>query len=70
MPAVVEVEAGGTARIECSFYTPENGSSTSISWFYVSVAWERSSGLGPQQARGSHQHSLGPSPCRWTATAG
>ncbi|XP_057289056.1 cell surface glycoprotein MUC18 isoform X1 [Pezoporus wallicus] len=35
MPAVVEVEAGGTARIECSFYTPENGSSTSVSWFYM-----------------------------------
>uniref|UniRef100_A0A8B9G0W9 Melanoma cell adhesion molecule n=1 Tax=Amazona collaria TaxID=241587 RepID=A0A8B9G0W9_9PSIT len=35
MPAVVEAEAGGTARIECSFYTAENGSSTSITWFYM-----------------------------------
>ncbi|NXD63753.1 MUC18 protein, partial [Eolophus roseicapillus] len=37
MPAVVEAEAGGTARIECNFYPPGNGSSTSISWFYVSM---------------------------------
>ncbi|XP_033925496.1 cell surface glycoprotein MUC18 isoform X1 [Melopsittacus undulatus] len=35
MPAVVEAEAGSTARIECSFYTPENSSSTSINWFYM-----------------------------------
>ncbi|XP_010185399.1 PREDICTED: LOW QUALITY PROTEIN: cell surface glycoprotein MUC18-like [Mesitornis unicolor] len=36
MPAVVEVESGGTARIECNFYIPENGSYTSINWYYVS----------------------------------
>ncbi|XP_009979914.1 PREDICTED: cell surface glycoprotein MUC18, partial [Tauraco erythrolophus] len=36
MPAVVEVESGGTARIECNFYIPGNGSYTYISWFYVS----------------------------------
>ncbi|XP_030361158.1 cell surface glycoprotein MUC18 isoform X2 [Strigops habroptila] len=35
MPAVVEAEIGGTARIECNFYTPGNGSYTSISWFYM-----------------------------------
>ncbi|NWI61594.1 MUC18 protein, partial [Calyptomena viridis] len=35
MPAVVEVELGGTARIECNFYIPGNGSYTYIDWFYV-----------------------------------
>ncbi|NXC52036.1 MUC18 protein, partial [Aleadryas rufinucha] len=35
MPAVVEVEFGGTARIECNFYIPENASYTYIDWFYV-----------------------------------
>ncbi|NXD42670.1 MUC18 protein, partial [Copsychus sechellarum] len=35
MPDVVEVEVGGTARIECNFYTPENASYTYIDWFYV-----------------------------------
>ncbi|NXT68833.1 MUC18 protein, partial [Chaetops frenatus] len=35
MPAVVEVEVGGTARIECNFYLPENASYTYIDWFYV-----------------------------------
>ncbi|XP_077644138.1 cell surface glycoprotein MUC18 isoform X2 [Lonchura striata] len=35
MPAVVEVELGGTARIECNFYIPENASFTYIDWFYV-----------------------------------
>ncbi|NWI44033.1 MUC18 protein, partial [Picathartes gymnocephalus] len=35
MPAVVEVEIGGTARIECNFYLPENASYTYIDWFYV-----------------------------------
>ncbi|NWV95555.1 MUC18 protein, partial [Machaerirhynchus nigripectus] len=35
MPAVVEVEVGGTARIECNFYIPENASYTYIDWFYV-----------------------------------
>ncbi|XP_010120996.1 PREDICTED: LOW QUALITY PROTEIN: cell surface glycoprotein MUC18-like, partial [Chlamydotis macqueenii] len=35
MPAVVEVESGGTARIECNFYIPGNGSYTYIDWFYV-----------------------------------
>ncbi|NXR97029.1 MUC18 protein, partial [Hypocryptadius cinnamomeus] len=35
MPAVVEVEMGGTARIECNFYIPENASYTYIDWFYV-----------------------------------
>ncbi|NXL97137.1 MUC18 protein, partial [Tyrannus savana] len=34
-PAVVEVEVGGTARIECNFYIPGNGSYTFINWFYV-----------------------------------
>ncbi|XP_027759321.1 cell surface glycoprotein MUC18 isoform X2 [Empidonax traillii] len=34
-PAVVEVEVGGTARIECNFYIPGNGSYTYINWFYV-----------------------------------
>ncbi|NXA12665.1 MUC18 protein, partial [Sapayoa aenigma] len=37
MPAVVEVELGGTARIECNFYIPGNGSYTDINWFYVSA---------------------------------
>lgn len=37
MPAVVEVESGGTARIECNFYIPGNGSYTYINWFYVSA---------------------------------
>ncbi|XP_068028464.1 cell surface glycoprotein MUC18 isoform X2 [Anomalospiza imberbis] len=35
MPAVVEVEMGGTARIDCNFYIPENASYTYIDWFYV-----------------------------------
>ncbi|XP_039940901.1 cell surface glycoprotein MUC18 isoform X2 [Hirundo rustica] len=35
MPAVVEVEVGDTARIECNFYIPENASYTYIDWFYV-----------------------------------
>ncbi|XP_064254128.1 cell surface glycoprotein MUC18 isoform X2 [Passer domesticus] len=35
MPPVVEVEMGGTARIECNFYIPENASYTYIDWFYV-----------------------------------
>ncbi|XP_010287390.1 PREDICTED: LOW QUALITY PROTEIN: cell surface glycoprotein MUC18, partial [Phaethon lepturus] len=35
MPAVVEVESGGMARIECNFYIPGNGSYTYINWFYV-----------------------------------
>ncbi|NWU02031.1 MUC18 protein, partial [Urocynchramus pylzowi] len=35
MPAEVEVEMGGTARIECNFYIPENASYTYIDWFYV-----------------------------------
>ncbi|NWV71848.1 MUC18 protein, partial [Malurus elegans] len=42
MPAVVDVEVGGTARIECNFYIPENASYTYIDWFYVSA------GLGEQ----------------------
>lgn len=37
MPAVVEVESGGTARIECNFYIPGNGSYTYINWSYVSA---------------------------------
>ncbi|NWH42668.1 MUC18 protein, partial [Fregata magnificens] len=35
MPAVVEVESGGTATIECNFYIPGNGSYTYINWFYI-----------------------------------
>ncbi|NWX52443.1 MUC18 protein, partial [Steatornis caripensis] len=35
MPAVVEVESGDTARIECNFYIPGNGSYTYIDWSYV-----------------------------------
>nr|XP_032608667.2 cell surface glycoprotein MUC18 isoform X3 [Taeniopygia guttata] len=35
MPPVLEVELGGTARIECNFYIPENASYTYIDWFYV-----------------------------------
>ncbi|XP_030920312.1 cell surface glycoprotein MUC18 [Geospiza fortis] len=35
MPPVVEVAVGGTARIECNFYIPENASYTYIDWFYV-----------------------------------
>lgn len=35
MPAVVEVEIGATARLECNFYIPENASFTYIDWFYV-----------------------------------
>ncbi|XP_009327851.1 PREDICTED: LOW QUALITY PROTEIN: cell surface glycoprotein MUC18 [Pygoscelis adeliae] len=35
MPAVVEVESGGTARIECNFYIPGNGSYAYINWSYV-----------------------------------
>ncbi|NWX32739.1 MUC18 protein, partial [Notiomystis cincta] len=35
MPAVMEVEFGDTARIECNFYIPENASYTYIDWFYV-----------------------------------
>ncbi|NWV05729.1 MUC18 protein, partial [Ptilonorhynchus violaceus] len=35
MPPVVEAEIGGTARIECNFYIPENASYTYVDWFYV-----------------------------------
>ncbi|NXT37671.1 MUC18 protein, partial [Pelecanoides urinatrix] len=35
MPMVVEVESGSTARIECNFYIPGNGSYTYINWFYI-----------------------------------
>ncbi|NXG42837.1 MUC18 protein, partial [Psilopogon haemacephalus] len=35
MPAEVEVEIGGTARIECSFLIPDNGSYAYINWFYI-----------------------------------
>ncbi|XP_052642496.1 cell surface glycoprotein MUC18 isoform X3 [Harpia harpyja] len=35
MPAVVEVESGGTARIECNFYIPGNGSYTYLNWSYI-----------------------------------
>ncbi|NWR80370.1 MUC18 protein, partial [Centropus unirufus] len=35
MPAVVEVESGGTARFECNFYIPGNDSYTYINWFYI-----------------------------------
>ncbi|XP_053943016.1 cell surface glycoprotein MUC18 isoform X2 [Cuculus canorus] len=35
MPALVEVEIGGTARLECNFSIPEDGSYTYISWFYI-----------------------------------
>ncbi|NWI86307.1 MUC18 protein, partial [Pitta sordida] len=35
MPPVVEVEIGSTARIECNFYVPGNGSFTYIDWFYL-----------------------------------
>ncbi|NXP20732.1 MUC18 protein, partial [Scytalopus superciliaris] len=34
-PPVVEVEVGGTARIECNFYIPDNDSYTYIDWFYL-----------------------------------
>ncbi|NWQ58993.1 MUC18 protein, partial [Neopipo cinnamomea] len=34
-PAVVKVEVGGTARIECNFHIPGNGSYTYVDWFYV-----------------------------------
>ncbi|NXG78860.1 MUC18 protein, partial [Baryphthengus martii] len=35
MPTVIEVESGSTARIECNFYIPGNGSYTYINWFYI-----------------------------------
>ncbi|KAM6238155.1 cell surface glycoprotein MUC18 isoform 2-T2 [Porphyrio hochstetteri] len=35
MPAAVEVESEGTARIECNFHIPGNGSYTYINWFYI-----------------------------------
>ncbi|NWT02093.1 MUC18 protein, partial [Mionectes macconnelli] len=35
MPAVLKVEVGDTARIECNFYIPGNGSYTYIDWLYV-----------------------------------
>ncbi|XP_071625052.1 cell surface glycoprotein MUC18 isoform X2 [Heliangelus exortis] len=34
-PEVVEVESGGTARIECNVDIPGNGSYTYIDWFYM-----------------------------------
>ncbi|KAM9370040.1 cell surface glycoprotein MUC18 isoform 2-T2 [Phaethornis superciliosus] len=34
-PEVVEVESGGTARIECNVDIPGNGSYTYINWFYM-----------------------------------
>ncbi|NXU53406.1 MUC18 protein, partial [Turnix velox] len=37
MPAVVEVEIGAVARIECNFHIPGNDSYTYINWFYVSA---------------------------------
>ncbi|NXL85132.1 MUC18 protein, partial [Alectura lathami] len=35
MPAVLEVESGTTARLECSFSIPGDGSFTYIEWYYV-----------------------------------
>ncbi|KAM9175468.1 cell surface glycoprotein MUC18 isoform 3-T3 [Mergus octosetaceus] len=35
MPEVVEAESESTARIECGFSIPGNGSYTHIDWFYV-----------------------------------
>ncbi|XP_062450484.1 cell surface glycoprotein MUC18 isoform X3 [Rhea pennata] len=35
MPAVVEVAYGDTARIECNFSIPGNGSYAYINWFYI-----------------------------------
>ncbi|NXH15850.1 MUC18 protein, partial [Bucco capensis] len=35
MPAVVEAESGSTARLECNFHIPGNGSYTYIDWFYM-----------------------------------
>ncbi|NXO24053.1 MUC18 protein, partial [Cisticola juncidis] len=35
MPAMMEVEIGGTAKIECNFSIPENASVTYLDWFYV-----------------------------------
>ncbi|XP_064029034.1 cell surface glycoprotein MUC18 isoform X2 [Pogoniulus pusillus] len=35
MPAVVEAEVDGTARIECNFHIPDNGSYAYINWFYI-----------------------------------
>ncbi|XP_019478587.2 cell surface glycoprotein MUC18 [Meleagris gallopavo] len=35
MPAVLEVEIGSTARLECSFSIPGDVPFTSIEWFYV-----------------------------------
>lgn len=73
MPAVVEVESGGTARIECNFYIPGNDSYTYINWFYVSanlgeewwvVGWGGSY-LGAF-SRAPQQPGLGRSPCRST----
>lgn len=37
MPEVVEAEIESTARIECGFSIPGNGSYTFIDWFYVSA---------------------------------
>ncbi|NXP49401.1 MUC18 protein, partial [Heliornis fulica] len=48
MPAVVEVENEGTARIECNFYIPGNDSYAYINWFYVSA------GLGEGWVRLCH----------------
>ncbi|NXJ07171.1 MUC18 protein, partial [Odontophorus gujanensis] len=47
MPAVLEVEIGSTARLECGFSIPGNGSFTAIEWFYVSAV-----GLGGQAGAG------------------
>ncbi|NXF13041.1 MUC18 protein, partial [Smithornis capensis] len=41
MPAVVEVEFGGTARIPCDFSIPGNGSYSYIDWFYLDQANSR-----------------------------
>ncbi|NXN97999.1 MUC18 protein, partial [Rhinopomastus cyanomelas] len=35
MPAVLEVESGGTARIECNFHIPGNDSYSYITWSYM-----------------------------------
>ncbi|XP_014740161.1 PREDICTED: LOW QUALITY PROTEIN: cell surface glycoprotein MUC18, partial [Sturnus vulgaris] len=50
MPAVVEVEVGGTARIECNFYTPENASYTYIDWFYVNRPQQQAGEAVPHHA--------------------
>lgn len=70
MPEVVEAESESTARIECSFSVPGNGSYAFIDWFYVSAGTLPRVGAVVAVPGALRQPALVPWPRRWTAAAG